>query len=353
MRFLADGQLDVLGNTLGQEDLRLFYQFTGDRAAELAQQYETQAEKDVLVLLNVLQDQSMKDEGLAREAINLVQKLRKEAHVTPSDAVSVFYEVVPSSGYVADVVNAFSNFVETAIKVPWRAAATKTSGAKVLISKSQKLQGAELVLTIQEGYTADWVAAGKTGAPPAKKVHLAEKPPAGHGKPSVPFVNLCLDGLQPGYGSTGSYGTVLLCNRGSPISLEKLVHEVGTVFGLHGRPYVLTNAGVALDASTDPSKLDGTTLTVVRSLDGVSAAPAPSINGSACRFVNVKLDGKVGTVLLENPAGCQLFTSAEHMQRQVGAIYGTSKKLSSAEGKLQPVTFAGLDALHGKTLYLL
>ncbi len=47
----------------------------------------------VLVLLNVVQDQSMKDEGLAREAINLVQKLRKEAHVTPSDAVSVYFEV--------------------------------------------------------------------------------------------------------------------------------------------------------------------------------------------------------------------------------------------------------------------
>ena len=45
------------------------------------------------MLLNVCQDQSMKDEGLAREVINLVQKLRKEAHVTPSDAVTVYYEV--------------------------------------------------------------------------------------------------------------------------------------------------------------------------------------------------------------------------------------------------------------------
>ena len=95
-RFLADGQLDVLGNMLGPEDLRIFYQFTGDRAAELAQQYETQSEKDVLVLLNVCQDQSMKDEGLAREVINLVQKLRKEGKVTPSDAVSVYYKVLAS-----------------------------------------------------------------------------------------------------------------------------------------------------------------------------------------------------------------------------------------------------------------
>lgn len=47
-----------------------------------------------LVLLNVCPDQSMKDEGLAREVINLVQKLRKEAKVTPSDPVTVYFQVV-------------------------------------------------------------------------------------------------------------------------------------------------------------------------------------------------------------------------------------------------------------------
>jgi len=39
-----------LGNILGPEDLRLFYQFTGDRAAELAEKYETQSEKDVIII---------------------------------------------------------------------------------------------------------------------------------------------------------------------------------------------------------------------------------------------------------------------------------------------------------------
>lgn len=53
-RFLTDGQLDVLGNSLGTDDLRLFYQFTGSRAAELSQQYETQAEKDVSIFVLVL-----------------------------------------------------------------------------------------------------------------------------------------------------------------------------------------------------------------------------------------------------------------------------------------------------------
>ena len=68
----------------------------------------------------------------------------------------------------------------------------------------------------------------------------------------------------------------------------------------------------------------------------------------------MKLDGRQGTVLLENPVGCQLFESAGDMQQKIAAIYAVSKKLSSSEGKLQPVTFSGdLDAFHGKTLYLL
>jgi hypothetical protein len=37
------------------------------------------------------------------------------------------------------------------------------------------------------------------------------------------------------------------------------------------------------------------------------------------RFVNVKLDGKMGTVLLENPAGCTLFSSAEENAAQNGS----------------------------------
>jgi hypothetical protein len=61
----------------------------------------------------------------------------------------------------------------------------------------------------------------------------------------------------------------------------------------------------------------------------------------------------MGTVLLENPTGCPLFSSAVEMQRKIGAIFATSKKLSSDEKKVQPVKFDSLDELHGKTFYLL
>lgn len=104
----------------------------------------------------------MKDEGLAREVINLVQKLRKEGKVTPSDAVTLYYKVFevfcnclvvtqviilflsrpqiqPENSNVARVVNAYSNFIENAIKVPWRPLSSRQTRSNEIITKSQEV----------------------------------------------------------------------------------------------------------------------------------------------------------------------------------------------------------------------
>jgi isoleucyl-tRNA synthetase len=48
---------------------------------------------------------------------------------------------VPNTGYVSDVVKTFANFIETAIKVPWRAVALRSKSAPpAKIAKSQKVQ---------------------------------------------------------------------------------------------------------------------------------------------------------------------------------------------------------------------
>lgn len=70
------------------------------------------------------------------------------------------------------------------------------------------------------------------------------------------------------------------------------------------------------------------------------------------RFFNLKLDGKMATVLLENPVGSPAFSSANDLQAKLGSAFGTAEKLSSAEDKVQPISFKSLDDLHGKTLYL-
>ena len=64
--------------------------------------------------------------------------------------------MVPDNGYLANVVKSYAEFVETAIKMPWRSAASADTKADTVIEESQQLKGAELILIIKKGFTADW-----------------------------------------------------------------------------------------------------------------------------------------------------------------------------------------------------
>lgn len=72
----------------------------------------------ILVLLNVTPDQSMLDEGTAREIINRVQKLRKKAHLVPTDLITVYYNISPA-GELSRVAKELNNFIRNVLKVPF------------------------------------------------------------------------------------------------------------------------------------------------------------------------------------------------------------------------------------------
>ncbi|PKU28253.1 hypothetical protein llap_21443 [Limosa lapponica baueri] len=75
-KFQETGTIVVEGHELHGEDLRLMYTF--DQVAGGSAQFEAHSDAQVLVLLDVTPDQSMVDEGVAREVINRIQKLRKK-----------------------------------------------------------------------------------------------------------------------------------------------------------------------------------------------------------------------------------------------------------------------------------
>lgn len=86
----------VEGNKLEPGDIRIKYTLAATGLQEnLADMYEADSQNGILVLLNVCADSSMKDEGTAREIINRVQRLRKEAKLVPSDPVRVYYRLLP------------------------------------------------------------------------------------------------------------------------------------------------------------------------------------------------------------------------------------------------------------------
>lgn len=129
---------------MGCEDIRVIYTFGGEKASELANMYEAHSDNDVstsgilkstlislfflnncfyvfmqvLVLVNITPDQSMMDEGVSREVINRIQKLRKKAHLVPSDEVSVFYSVTPQKEYLHQVVLTHTKYIESTLKAP-------------------------------------------------------------------------------------------------------------------------------------------------------------------------------------------------------------------------------------------
>lgn len=72
-----------------------------------------ESDQDLLVLLNVHQDQSLMEEGLAREIINRIQKLKKKLNLVQTDLVYIFYKIDQGN---EDVLTKYKSYIETAIK---------------------------------------------------------------------------------------------------------------------------------------------------------------------------------------------------------------------------------------------
>ncbi|XP_022651088.1 isoleucine--tRNA ligase, cytoplasmic-like isoform X1 [Varroa destructor] len=111
---LLGGKLVVCGEALQEGDIRVQYSFEG----QAIERYEAHSEGDVLVLLDILPDENMINEGLAREVINRIQKLRKKAHLVPTDPISVYITAEPADSVVGKVVESHSEFIRNTLKTP-------------------------------------------------------------------------------------------------------------------------------------------------------------------------------------------------------------------------------------------
>ncbi|MBC7975643.1 MAG: hypothetical protein H7138_11735, partial [Myxococcales bacterium] len=78
---------------IGQADVLVTREVKGGRAAEVGD--------DMTVVLDTAIDAALRREGLARELVNRVQNLRKDAGLAVSDRIAL---VVATDGELADVV---------------------------------------------------------------------------------------------------------------------------------------------------------------------------------------------------------------------------------------------------------
>ncbi|XP_027556984.1 isoleucine--tRNA ligase, cytoplasmic [Neopelma chrysocephalum] len=327
-KFQETGTIVVEGHELHGEDLRLMYQI-----AEGSSQFEAHSDAQVLVLLDVTPDQSMVDEGVAREVINRIQKLRKKRNLVPTDEISVYYRSQPEGEYLDTVIKEHADFILATIKAELKPYPVPTS-KEVLIQETTQLKGSELEITLVRGGVCQSVG------------------------PACAYVNLkvCVNGTEQD-------GVLLLENpKGdNTLNFTGLVDAVSCIFGLKNSKLTVFNGNTELVNKTDLLGLSGKTLHVT-----AGSAPAQISSPAAllCQYINLQLmnaapqecqKGTVGTLLMENPVGQNGLTykGLLHETAKVFGLRSRRLKLFLDEALTHEITKdISMKNLNMKTLYV-
>ncbi|XP_053153865.1 isoleucine--tRNA ligase, cytoplasmic isoform X2 [Hemicordylus capensis] len=329
-KFQKTGTVFVEGHELHEDDLRLMYTF--DQTVGGSAQFEAHSDSQVLVLLDVTPDQSMVDEGVAREVINRIQKLRKKRNLVPTDEITVYYRACPEGDYLDTVIKEHTDFIFATIKAALKPYPVPTS-KEVLIQEKTQLKGSELEITLARG---------------ALHHHI---------EPACAYVNLniCVNGKEQD-------GMVLLENPKGDNKLDftKLINAISCIFGLKNSKLVVFNGKTELKSQTDLLSLSGNTL-------HVTSGSAPASNGPdglLCQYINLQLvnakpqeclNGVIGTLLMENPVG-QNGLTYQGLLHETGKVFGLRSrrlKLFLDEALTEEITKeTSMKTLNTKTLYV-
>uniref|UniRef100_H2Z861 Isoleucine--tRNA ligase, cytoplasmic n=1 Tax=Ciona savignyi TaxID=51511 RepID=H2Z861_CIOSA len=299
-QYLSSGSIQVLGHDLVAGDLRVIFQFEKENS-----KYEAHSDNDVLILLDVTPDQSMLDEGVAREVINRIQKLRKKAKLVPTDDVTVFYNAMGSDKYLCNVIMAHGEYISNNIKSPLKPYPVPV--CDIIIKESTQLKGSELEITLVKGHE-----------------HVTNGP-------LCRFLNIQLrsNGLL-----TGNVASVLLENPSKCATMRTatdLKNFVSKLYLLNGTRVALSvlynGAETLLPAHFDPMTLSGCTLLVDIGSNLYNSNTASVLSEIACPYINLHLakgdscGEKTGVVLLENPVQSNHIT-LEQLHEQAKVLFG-------------------------------
>ncbi|VDD89833.1 unnamed protein product [Enterobius vermicularis] len=126
---LETGKLKVLDYEVTSEEVAVSYCTSGLSAA--GDHFETHT----VVMLDFSEDEVLKEEGLAREVINRIQKLRKTAKLVTTDAAVVYIRVTPAGHQLAGVIRRCEGMISNATGSPL-CLSEYPSGANILTSSS-------------------------------------------------------------------------------------------------------------------------------------------------------------------------------------------------------------------------
>jgi len=141
--FIKTKQITLEGHDLGEEDLTVVRFF-----ASTENSLETNSDKDVLILLDVKRYPELEQEGLAREIINRVQRLRKKAGLEPTDMIHMYYDFTQDMNQALEqVIQEQEETLVKGLKRTLYPISAKKADAAVLVEEAQEVNGSIFNLT--------------------------------------------------------------------------------------------------------------------------------------------------------------------------------------------------------------
>lgn len=110
--FLRDGQITINGHVLSGDDLAV------SRLVESApERYSVSCAPDLAILLDITIDAELRADGMARELVNRVQRLRKQAGLVPTDPIRVHLQIFEDHGrQIASMLDSHLEYLTKQLK---------------------------------------------------------------------------------------------------------------------------------------------------------------------------------------------------------------------------------------------
>eukprot|EP00211_Chloroparvula_japonica_P000221 CAMPEP_0119132324 /NCGR_PEP_ID=MMETSP1310-20130426/11776_1 /TAXON_ID=464262 /ORGANISM="Genus nov. species nov., Strain RCC2339" /LENGTH=1076 /DNA_ID=CAMNT_0007122951 /DNA_START=6 /DNA_END=3236 /DNA_ORIENTATION=- len=128
--FIANGGADIAGHHIDLSEVYTSYSYKGTE-----KNMESDASHRVVCVLDTLVTEELHEEFLMNQVINLVQRMRKDCGVKPTDHIRVYYTVAEK--YAAQLVHAEAK-IGAAIAKPFAKLADKPEDANVISDKTHK-----------------------------------------------------------------------------------------------------------------------------------------------------------------------------------------------------------------------
>ncbi|KAG9291531.1 hypothetical protein G9A89_021950 [Geosiphon pyriformis] len=155
--FLRDKEILIEGIKVLDQDLQVIRYFDSSDT-----NYEANTDKDVFILLDVKEYPELKDEGLAREIVNRIQRLRKKAGLQPTDPVITYYRITkdPANQLERVLLTPAADIILKTLKRPLvphteKAKNEATNGGKleeIIIEDEQEVNDSTFILTLVKNW---------------------------------------------------------------------------------------------------------------------------------------------------------------------------------------------------------